>query len=79
MGCLGLAFAGTGGHLVSKQKFHIGELVCVRSAPLLGPSTMNAFRVVNTYFVKDCARVYRLRQVDGPDERVVPESELSGA
>ena len=72
----GLAFTGTGGQLVSKQKYQIGELVWVVSMPLSTPSTMNVFRVINTYFTKDRARVYRLRQIDAPNEQVVPEGEL---
>ena len=75
----GLAFTGTGGHSMSKQKYHIGELVCVGAASYSGPSAMNVFRVTNTYFIKDRARVYRLRQIDAPNEQVVPESELSRA
>jgi hypothetical protein len=64
---------------VSKQKYQIGELVCVASPPLSTPSTMNVFRVINTYFTKDRARVYRLRQIDAANEQVVPEGELGPA
>ena len=71
-----MAFTGTEGRTVLKQKYHIGELVCVGATSLSGRSTMKAFRVMNTYFVEERTCIYRLRQIDGPNERVVPESEL---
>ena len=64
---------------MSKQKFHIGELVCVGATSLSGPSTMKAFQVMNAYLVEERARVYRLRQIDAPNERVVLERELRRA
>ena len=65
--------------LVPKQKYRIGELVYVVDTSLACPSTMCAFRIINTYLVEKGERVYRLRQIEAPKERVAAESELRRA
>jgi hypothetical protein len=61
---------------MTKQKFQIGQRVGVATSSLSGPTTMEPFRIINTYLVQGRERVYRLRQIDAPHERVVPEVEL---
>jgi hypothetical protein len=61
---------------MAKSRFTVGSEVSVCTASLSGPATTSPFTVLERYAVEGQEAMYRLSDVPGETERVVPQSEL---